>query len=150
MLISSTSPSNPLSRLNRFLKLTCDPPAATTKFGETSSVLPMLLTSGAKASFGAVSGLVVDVTHGTSTPVAVVVQPAGSAGAVTPSKFSLHETQFNVDVVIESDHELSVPVSTAVSSLMVSVQVPFGLSPIKSASASSGVSGVATTRFAYV
>src|SRR6478735_5154264 len=56
--------------------------------GEISSVLPTPLGSGAKASLGAVSGVVVDVTHGDSVPVAAVVQPAGSAGAVTPSKFS--------------------------------------------------------------
>jgi len=42
--------------------------------------------SGAKASFGALKGVVADVTHGDSAPLAVVVQPAGSAGATTPSK----------------------------------------------------------------
>src|SRR3982751_580167 len=56
--------------------------------GEISSVLPTVLGSGAKASLGAVSGAVVDVTQGDSAPVAAVVQPAGNAGAVTPSKFS--------------------------------------------------------------
>src|SRR3982751_4870331 len=56
--------------------------------GEISSVLPTVLGSGAKASLGAVSGVVVDVTQGDSAPVAAVVQPVGNAGAVTPSKFS--------------------------------------------------------------
>src|SRR6266850_150634 len=47
--------------------------------------------SGMKASLGAVSGLIVEVTHISVSPEAfVAVQPAGSAGAVTPSKFSMH------------------------------------------------------------
>ena len=39
------------------------------------------------AEFGEVSCCAVVVTHGMSTPELVVVQFAGSAGAVTPSKF---------------------------------------------------------------
>src|SRR5436190_458255 len=52
-----------------------------------------LTTAGSftNASFGAVSGVVVEVTHkipsGFMTLAAT--QPAGNAGAVTPSKFSL-------------------------------------------------------------
>ena len=42
-----------------------------------------------------------------------------------------------------------VPPSKAVSSLIVSVHVPFGFSPAKAASASSGTSGVATVLLAY-
>ncbi len=56
--------------------------------GLVSSVRPMLPGSGAKASLGALKGVVVDVTHGDSTPLAVVAHPAGSAGPITPSKFS--------------------------------------------------------------
>src|SRR6185295_2194769 len=97
MLISSTMPSNPLvgvtplaSILNRFLKVNCAPAAGTLMVGVSSVVLPMLLTSGANASFGALLGFVADVTQATSTPVAAVAQPAGNAGGVTPSKFSLN------------------------------------------------------------
>ena len=51
-----------------------------------------LTTAGSltKASFGAVSGVVVEVTHripSGSIPL-VATQPAGRAGATTPSKFS--------------------------------------------------------------
>src|SRR6478609_1212625 len=68
--------------------------------GEISSVLPTPLGSGANASFGAVSGVVVDVTHGDSVPVAAVVQPSGSAGAVTPSNVSPHTVIRHVIVSI--------------------------------------------------
>src|SRR3954468_8491164 len=87
MLISSTMPSNPLSVLKLLRKLNDCPAAGSANEGVISSVLPTPLGSGAKASFGAVSGVVTDVTHGDSVPVATVVQPFGSAGAVTPSKF---------------------------------------------------------------
>jgi len=43
-----------------------------------------------KASLGAVSGVVVEVTQSGAAPAAfAATQPAGSAGATTPSKFSL-------------------------------------------------------------
>lgn len=71
------------------MNVTLAPPAATAKDGVTNSVLPTFPGPGAKASFGALKGLVADVTHGTSAPVAALVQPAGSAGATTPSKFSV-------------------------------------------------------------
>src|SRR5664279_847785 len=87
ILISSTMPSKVDSMLNRFWKVT-RPPAGATMVGLTNSVLPMLVSSGANASLGALTGLVVEVTHATSIPVAAVVHPAGSAGATTPSKFS--------------------------------------------------------------
>src|SRR5438105_1143763 len=47
----------------------------------------MLDGSGEKAEFGAESCEAVEVTQGDSTPVAELVQPAGNAGGVTPSKF---------------------------------------------------------------
>src|SRR5436190_22007282 len=47
--------------------------------------------SSIKASLGAVSGVVVVVTHSGAPPVALVAtQFADSAGAVTPSKFSFN------------------------------------------------------------
>src|SRR4051794_13439807 len=50
--------------------------------------------SSTKASLGAVSGVVVLVTHNGAAPIALVAtQPAGSAGAVTESKFSANEEQ---------------------------------------------------------
>src|SRR5256885_17086188 len=49
--------------------------------------------SGIKASLGAVSGVMVEVTHisgsGIPTVPFVATHPAGSAGAVTPSKLSM-------------------------------------------------------------
>jgi hypothetical protein len=51
--------------------------------------------------------------------------------------------------VSASDQPSSVPVFPAVSSEMRSVHVPFGSSPMKAPSASSGVSVVTTTPFAY-
>jgi hypothetical protein len=64
-----------------------------------------------------VSGVVVDVTHVDSAPVAAVVQPAGSAGAVTPSKFS-------------SQPDTGVPVAVGVAvavAVGVFVGVPVGV-----------------------
>src|SRR5664280_2776800 len=48
---------------------------------------PMLAGSGENAALGTVSRVVVEVTQLDSAPPAEVVQPAGNAGAVTPSKF---------------------------------------------------------------
>src|SRR6187455_3641940 len=89
MLISRTMPSKVFSTLKLLRKLNDPPPAAIVNAGEISSVLPTAAGSGANALFGAVSDVVVDVTQGTSAPVAAVVHPPGRAGAVTPSKFSL-------------------------------------------------------------
>src|SRR5438552_9563177 len=54
-----------------------------------------LTTAGSltKASFGAVSGVVVEVTHNIPSGFMALAatHPAGKAGAVTPSKFSLKE-----------------------------------------------------------
>jgi hypothetical protein len=87
MLISRTMPSKVSSMLKRFWEVNIPPPAGAAIVGVINSVLPILLTSGANASFGALAGLVVEVTHATSAPVAAAVHPAGSAGATTPSKF---------------------------------------------------------------
>jgi len=43
------------------------------------------------ASFGAVFGDVVEVTHRVVPEAFDATQPAGKAGAVTPSKFSVNE-----------------------------------------------------------
>src|SRR6476660_3337739 len=50
--------------------------------------------SSIEASLGGVSGVVVEVTHNGAEPAAfVATQPAGRAGAVTESKFSLNDEQ---------------------------------------------------------
>src|SRR5262249_1525551 len=56
--------------------------------GESSSFRPTKLGSGEKAALGAVSLGAVELTQGDWAPVAEVVQPAGSEGAITPSTFS--------------------------------------------------------------
>src|SRR6186713_591987 len=100
MLISRTIPSKVFSTSKLLRKLNDPPPAAIVNAGEISSVLPTAAGSGANASFGAVSGVVVDVTQATSAPVAALVHPAGSAGAVTPSKFSLQPGPGGVGVAV--------------------------------------------------
>ncbi len=59
----------------------------TAKGGESSILSIETSVSSANAAFGAVSGFVVVVTHST-VPVPLVLQPVGSAGAVTESKSS--------------------------------------------------------------
>ena len=51
---------------------------------------------------------------------------------------------------MSSDQLLMLPPSRFESSETVSVQVPFGSSPVNAASGSSGTSGEASVRFAYV
>ena len=57
-------------------------PAGIEMAGESNSLMPILVGSDENAAFGAVSRTVFCVTQGVCTPLAVVVQPAGSAGAV--------------------------------------------------------------------
>ena len=58
-------------------------------FGVSSRLSLTDAGSSMKASFGAESGVVVDVTHSGAAPAAfAATHPAGNAGAVTPSKFS--------------------------------------------------------------
>jgi hypothetical protein len=74
--------------LNRFLKVSVELPTGIAMVGVTNSELETVVMSVTNASFGAVSGVVAEVTHGGKVPTVVVaVQPAGRAGAVTPSKF---------------------------------------------------------------
>ena len=71
---------------------------------------PTVFGSGANAAFGAVSGVVVDVTHGTPAPDAVLVHPVGSAGAVTESKFSSQPAPgVGVAVAVPSVSQLVLP-----------------------------------------
>src|SRR5438046_664974 len=117
ILISRTMPSNPVvalaSMLKRFWKVRIPPSAGTVVVGVTNSVLPLLFTSGAKASFGALAGLVVEVTHGTSTPVTAIVHPPGRVGAVTPSKFS-EKVAHGVGVAVAAGGAVAVAVAVAV------------------------------------
>ena len=55
--------------------------------GETKVAVLVLVAFGVNASFGALDGFVVDVTHAVPLPVTLVVQLAGNAGAETASKF---------------------------------------------------------------
>src|SRR5947207_11990205 len=97
--------------LKRFWKLNTPPPAGAAITGVTNWVSPTLVTSGANASFGAVAGLFVEVTHGTSIPVAAVVHPAGSVGATTPSKFCVNVALHGEAVGVAD----GVPVAVAVA-----------------------------------
>ena len=101
--------------LKRFRKVKTPPPAGTAIVGVSNSVLPTVVGSGANASLGAVSGLVVEVTHGDSAPVATVVHPAGSAGATTPSKFSENVTGQGEDVGLAEGATVAVAVAVAVA-----------------------------------
>src|ERR1044072_8792428 len=95
MLISSNIPSKPRegvtlldSMLKRLRKVNWAEAVVIAMLGEISSVLPTVVGSGANVALGAVStGVVVTLPQGDSLPVAAVVQPAGSPGAATPSKF---------------------------------------------------------------
>src|SRR5436189_4435359 len=60
-------------------------------FGVSSRLSLTTAGSFTNASFGAVSGVVVEVTHKIPSGFITLAatQPAGNAGAVTPSKFSL-------------------------------------------------------------
>ena len=78
--------------------------------GEYRFVTPTVLVSGPKAAFGVVSGLLVEVVHAMPLPVVSVVHPAGSAGAVTPSKFSWNKVDNGS--CVESNGELDTPLPT--------------------------------------
>src|SRR4051812_6783298 len=57
--------------------------------GETRSSSDTVAPSAPSAEFGADELLAAEVPHKVPVPVMVLVQPAGSAGAVTPSKLSV-------------------------------------------------------------
>src|SRR6188768_2228683 len=102
MLISRTMPSKVFSTLKLFLKLNDPPPAAIVNAGEINSVLPTAAGSGANA------------------PVAALVHPAGSAGATTPSKFSLQPGPGGVGVAV----------GVGVAGVPVGVAVGVGVGPV--------------------
>lgn len=92
--ISSTPPSQKMPSLNSVLKLLRKLNCAVAEFiGMPTESSRLSLTTSASlinALFGAELGVVVVVTHIGAGPAAfVATQPNGSAGAVTPSKFSV-------------------------------------------------------------
>src|SRR4029079_5709634 len=93
---SNTYPSQKIPSLNSVSKLFRKLNTAEALFTVTlirSSTLSLIPSwSGTKASLGAVSGEIVDVTHMVPSPGSglVATHPGGNAGAVTPSKFSTH------------------------------------------------------------
>src|ERR1043166_8763437 len=117
ILISRTMPSKPVvslaslaSMLKRFWKVKNPPPGGTAVIGLINSVLPLLVTSGANASFGALAGSVMEVTHGTSGNVTAVVHPPGSNGAITLSKLSV-KVAHGVAVAVAVDVAVAVGVA---------------------------------------
>jgi hypothetical protein len=85
MAISNTPPPpDPIECLN----FSMDPVMGMVIVGLVSALSLMLPARLAKALFGAVSGVVVFVTHELATPPKkLLFQPGGSVGAVTASKF---------------------------------------------------------------
>jgi len=83
--------------------------------------------SSINASFGAVSGVVVVVTQNGAPPVAFdATQPPGSAGAVTPSKFSFNTVPAHGGVPVGVADGADVGVAVAVD---VAVGVGAGVPP---------------------
>src|ERR1700681_4584621 len=70
-------------------------------FGVSSRLSLTTAGSFTKASFGAVSGVVVEVTHKIPSGFMALAatQPAGNAGAVTPSKLSFNTVLLHGDTV---------------------------------------------------
>lgn len=88
MEISSTPPSQPGSISHACLKVSVAAPAGIAMLGDTNTLWLAEPRSVANARLGAVSGFVTLVAHKFAVPDNVlVVHPAGSAGAPTPSKF---------------------------------------------------------------
>src|SRR5437867_1980634 len=103
--------------LKRFWKVKIPPPAGTVVVGLINSVLPLMGTSGANASFGALAGLIMELTHGIPKGVTAVVHPPGSIGAGTPSKLSVNVA-----------HGVAVAVAVAVTAAVgVAVAVAAGV-----------------------
>jgi hypothetical protein len=96
MLISSTPPLKPLSRLRFWRKVTCAEANTIGISGESSRLSLTTEGSSINAALGGESATGVgtpefDVTQSGAGPCAfVATHPAGSAGGVTPSKFSLN------------------------------------------------------------
>jgi hypothetical protein len=98
MLISSTPPFKSLSRLRFWRKVTWAEEETIGISGESSRLSLTTEGSSINAAFGGESATGVgtpefDVTQSGVEPCAfVATHPAGSAGGVTPSKFSLNDT----------------------------------------------------------
>src|SRR5580765_90643 len=89
ILISSTPPSHAASVSKRCRNDRVAAGAEIAMDGDVrSAALAAAEVSGANAEFGGVSALVVTVAKLIPPRTDVDVQPAGNAGAVTPSKFS--------------------------------------------------------------
>jgi hypothetical protein len=68
--------------------------------GESRCLSVTVVGSLTNASFGAELGVVVEVTHKVVPLALAATQPAGKAGAVTPSKLSVNVvTVFSVPIV---------------------------------------------------
>src|SRR5678816_4231822 len=90
MLISRTPPSQPGSESYRLRNDTVAAGAVISIEGDVrSDPPPTVVGSAAKAEFGAVSGLSVELTKFIPLLTDTAVQPAGNAGGVAPSKFSV-------------------------------------------------------------
>src|SRR5580765_517266 len=92
---SSTYPSqyvpplNSVSKLFRKLNVAVAEFTIMSRLSRYLSLIPSWSTT--KTSLGGVSGPMVEVAHISGSPEPFdAVQPAGRAGAVTPSKFSMH------------------------------------------------------------
>ena len=101
-------------------------------FGESRSLSVTTFGSSTKASFGGESGVVVEVTHIGAPPMALdATQPAGKAGATTPSKFWLNTTGAHgvaVGAAVAVDVAVAVAVAAAVDvAVAVAVAVAIGL-----------------------
>ena len=84
-------------------------------FGVSKSLSLTVFGSSTKASLGGVCGFVVEVTQSGVAPTALVaVQPAGKAGAATPSKFSLKATPAHA-VAVATGVAVAVVVAVAVA-----------------------------------
>jgi len=90
--------------------------------------------SSISAVFGAVSGVVVDVTQSGAPPVALLAtHPAGNAGAVTPSKFSFNTVAHGEPPAVAVAVAVAVTVLVAVGvgdGVPVEVAVAVGVAPV--------------------
>src|ERR1044071_4750207 len=85
-------------------------------FGVSRSLSLTTPGSLTNASFGAVSGVVVEVTHKIPSGLMALAatQPVGNAGAVTASKFSLKTVPVHVGVPVAVAVAVGVDVNVAV------------------------------------
>ena len=98
------------------------------RFGESSRLSVTTFGSSINAVFGAVSGVVVDVTQSGAAPIALLAtQPAGRAGAVTESKFSVNVPHGVVEgaavAVVDMDRGRAEKVASAITSYETAVKL---------------------------